>query len=287
MRSSQLSRVSAMAAFEQFRQDAVYAARTLKQSPGFAVIASLTLFLGIGCTTALFSVLNAVLLRSLPYHEPSRLVHVLGDDPSDSRSGVSWRAFEVWKSENGPFSQIAAYYRNTGFSRVTFGGTDEPESMQAGFATASFFTTMGMSPSLGRVFDDAEEHQRVPVAVLSASLWARRFGFDPRVIGRTVDIDGRAFTVIGVMPREFQFPARDTQLWVPITTNRFWGDQPLRDGVHTRGYYMRWNVVADCDQPSTSLQRANTWNGSNTGWQIRIQTGTWVLESKSFRSVSN
>ena len=117
-----------MAAFEQFRQDAVYAARTLKQSPGFAAIAFITLVLGIGYTTALFSVLNAVLLRPLPYQEPDRLVHVLGDDPRDSRSGVSWRAFEVWESESGPFSQIAAYYRNTGWSRVTFGGTDEPES---------------------------------------------------------------------------------------------------------------------------------------------------------------
>ncbi len=102
---------------------------------------------------------------------------------------------------------------------------------------------MGVSPALGRVFDEADEHHRAPVAVLSATLWQRRFGFDPGIIGRPIDIDGRAFTVIGVMPREFQFPARDTHLWLPITTNRFWGDQPLPDGVHARGYYMRWNVV--------------------------------------------
>ncbi|MGH9626984.1 MAG: ABC transporter permease, partial [Bryobacteraceae bacterium] len=201
------------------------------------------MILAIGATTALFSVLNAVLLRSLPYREPDRLVHVLGNDPHDSRSGVSWRAFEVWRSENGPFSQIAAYYRNTGWSRVTIGGTEQPEAVQAGFTTASFFTTMGIFPALGRVFDEAEEHHREPVAVLSAALWQRRFGRDPGMIGRTVEIDGRAFTVIGVMPREFQFPARETQLWLPITTNRSWDDRPLRDGVHTRGYYMRWNVV--------------------------------------------
>jgi putative ABC transport system permease protein len=100
----------------------------LNQSPGFAAIACITLILGIGSTTALFSVLNTVLLRSLPYREPDRLVHVLGDDPRDSRSGVSWRAFEVWRSENSVFSQMAAYYRNTGWSRVTFGGTNDPVS---------------------------------------------------------------------------------------------------------------------------------------------------------------
>jgi predicted permease len=232
-----------MAASEQFQQDLRYAARTLKQSPGFTSITCLTLILGIGATTALFSVLNAVLLRSLPYPEPGRLVHVLADDPHDSRAGVSWRAFEVLKSDKGPFSHAAAYYRNTGWSRVTMGGTDQPESVQAAFATAGFFGVMGTSPIVGRVFNLAEEHGREPLAVLSSALWQRRFAGDPGAIGRTVDIDGRAFTIIGVMPHTFQFPARETQLWLPITTNRFWDDRPLPDGLHTRGYYMRWNIV--------------------------------------------
>lgn len=233
----------AIAFLDPLRQDVVYASRALKRSRGFTAVACLTMVLGIGATTALFSVLHAVLLRSLPYHEADSLVHVLGDDPHDSRSGVSFRVVEDLRSANGLFSRVAVYYRNTGWSRITFGGAGDAESMQAGFTSASFFTTLGVSPSLGRVFDEAEERQRAPVAVLSTALWQRRFGGNPAVIGRTVEIDGRIATVIGIMPPEFRFPARDTQLWLPITTNRFWGDQPVRDGVHTRGFYARWNVV--------------------------------------------
>jgi putative ABC transport system permease protein len=232
-----------MAIIEQFRQDVLYAARSLRQSPGFTAIATITLVLGISATTALFSIVNAVLLRSLPYFEPDRLVHVLSDDPRDSRSGVPWRAFAVMTSQDGPFSGIAAYYRNTGWSRVTIGGTQQPETAQAGFTTEGFFSTLGVLPSLGRVFNEDEVRHREPLAVLSEPLWQRRFNSDPSAIGSMIDIDGRAFTVIGVMPRSFQFPARETQLWLPITTNRYWDDQLARDGVHGRGYYMRWNVV--------------------------------------------
>jgi putative ABC transport system permease protein len=223
--------------------DVRYAIRTLRQSPGFTAIASITLILGIGVTTAIFSVVNAVLLRALPYFEPDRLVHVVADDPRDNQSGVPWRVFEATRSAGGPFSGIAAYYRNTGWSRVTIGGTEQPETAQAGFATASLFSTLGVLPSLGRVFNEDEVQKRELLAVLSESLWQRRFHSDPSAIGRMIDIDGRAFTVIGVMPRSFQFPARETQIWLPITTNRYWDDELSRDGVHGRGYYMRWNIA--------------------------------------------
>jgi len=93
------------------------------------------------------------------------------------------------------------------------------------------------------VFDEAEERRREPVAVLSGALWERYFGGEAAVLGKTIAVDGQAFTIIGVMPRAFQFPARDTMLWLPITTNRYWLDRPPRDSLHARGYYMRWNVV--------------------------------------------
>jgi putative ABC transport system permease protein len=223
--------------------DVRYAIRTLRQSPGFTATASITLLLGIWATTAIFSVVNAVLLRSLPYFKPDRLVHVVSDDPRDSRSGVPWRVFEATKSANGPFSDIAAYYRNTGWSRVTIGGTEQPETAQAGFATASLFSTLGVLPSLGRVFTADEVQKRELLAIVSESLWQRRFHSDLSAIGRMINIDSRAFTVIGVMPRSFQFPARETQIWLPITTNRYWDDELSRDGVHGRGYYMRWNIA--------------------------------------------
>jgi putative ABC transport system permease protein len=241
-----------MAVFEQLGQDVQYASRTLRQSPGFTAVASITLVLGIGATTAVFSVVNAVLLRSLAYREPGSLVHIVSDDPRDPRSGVPWRAFEVMESGKGPFSEVAAYYRNTGWSRVTIGGTEQPETAQAGFTTSTFFSTLGVSPSLGRVFNDREERHREPVAVLSESLWRRRFQSDPFAVGRMIDIDGRAFTVIGAMPRSFQFPAHDTQIWLPITTNRYWDDQPPRDDAHSLGFYMRWNAVARLRSDATA-----------------------------------
>lgn len=225
------------------RQDLRYALRMLRKSPGFTAVACVTLVLGIGATTAVFSVVHAVLLRPLPYAAPDRLVHVLANDPQDTRAGVSYRSFEVWRSQNRTFADLAVYYRNSGWSRVMLSGAIEPQSVQAGFTSANFFSLMGVPPILGRVFDAAEERRRAPVAVLSRALWERYFGAESGALGRTIEVDGRAFTIIGVMPRQFQFPARETMLWLPITTNRYWLDRPQPDSLHARGYYMRWNVV--------------------------------------------
>src|SRR5579862_7387974 len=226
------------------KQDLRYSFRTMAKAPGFTGVALLTLVLGIGATTAIFSVVNAVLLRPLPYREVKSLVHVLANDPQDARAGVSYRTYETWRSQNRSFVEMAVYYRNSGWSRVTIGGTVEPQSLQASFSSANFFTVMGVATILGRTFDESEERRREPVAVLSNALWARRFGRDRNVVGKTIEVDGRAFTIIGVMPGEFQFPARDTQMWLPITTNRYWLEGPQRNGIHTLGNYMRWNVVA-------------------------------------------
>ena len=225
------------------RQDLTYAFRLLRNSPGFTAAALFTLLLGIGATTAVFSVVNAVLLRPLPYAHSNRLVHVLADDPQDARAGVSYRSFEAWRAHNRTFSDLAVYYRNTGWSRVTVGGALEPRTIQAGFTSANFFAVLGVPPLLGRVFLADEELRREQVVVLSFDMWQRDFGRDPAALGKTIEIDGRAFTIIGIMPREFQFPARETMLWAPITTNRYWLDRPLPDSQHSAGYYMRWNVV--------------------------------------------
>jgi putative ABC transport system permease protein len=151
--------------------------------------------------------------------------------------------FQLWRSQNQTFLDLAVYYRNSGWSRVTIGGSVEPQSGQAGFVSANFFSVLGVSPIIGRVFDEAEETRCAPVAVLSNALWARYFGRDSAALGKTIEVDGRAFTIIGVMPREFQFPAPEMLLWLPITTNRYWLDRPQRDNIHGRGYYMRWNLV--------------------------------------------
>ena len=228
---------------EGLKRDLTYSFRMLAKSPGFTGVVLLTLVLGIGATAAIFSVVNAVLLRPLPYRDSQRLVHVLADDPGDARAGVSYDSFHLLRFQNRTFVDLAVYYRNSGWSRVTIGGNVEPQSGQAGFISANLFSVLGASPVLGRAFDEAEETLRAPVAVLSSMLWERDFGRDPAALGKTIEVDGRAFTIIGVMPRAFHFPAAETLLWLPITTNRYWLDRPQRDDIHTRGYYMRWNLV--------------------------------------------
>jgi len=128
-------------------RDVTYAFRMMRKAPGFTAIAGATLALGIGATTAVFSVVEAVLLRPLPYVAPENLVHVLANDPRDSRAGISYRSFEVWRSRNRSFADLAVYYRNSGWSRVTAGGAIEPQSVQAGFTSANFFSVLGMAQS--------------------------------------------------------------------------------------------------------------------------------------------
>lgn len=114
---------------------------------------------------------------------------------------------------------------------------------------------MGIAPQIGRIFSSEEETQRNRVVILSQGLWNRRFGGAPDVVGRRLQIDGVDFQVIGVMPATFQFPARETQFWAPITTNRNWLDRPAWDNTRSRGFYARWNVVARL-KPDFSLQQA-------------------------------
>lgn len=238
-------------------QDLRYAIRALLKSPGFAFTAMLMLALGIGANTAMFCVTNAVLLRPLPYRDPARLVHVAATDPLDPRAGTSYRSFELWKSLSGSFEELAAHYRNTGWSRVTITGPQDAESVQAGFTTANLFGLLGVSPRLGRVFSASEEHDRSSVAVISSELWRRWYAQQGSAIGGTIVVDGVPYTIIGVMPDTFQFPARETQLWLPISTHRLWTQTLARDSVHTRGYYMRWNVVGRL-RPGVSMQQARS-----------------------------
>ncbi|PYT95493.1 MAG: hypothetical protein DMG38_27030 [Acidobacteria bacterium] len=229
---------------ETLWQDLRFATRTLRKVPGFTVVAVLTLALGIGANTAIFSVIEAVLLRPLPYKDPSRVV-LLPDPQDPNGEGISYRDFESWKSQSRSFEDMAVYYRNSGWSRVTLTGAGEPDSVQGAFVSANFFPLMGISPVLGRAFTREEEARQQRVVVLSYGQWVRRFGASRDVVGKMLPIDGSNSQVIGVMPANFQLPARDSQFWAPITTNRYWGDPQLArvDSTHTRHFYKRWNVV--------------------------------------------
>jgi len=237
--------------------DLRYAFRQLRMNAGFTALAVLTLALGIGGTTAIFSVIYAVLLRPLPFREPGRLVRVFNTSPDNAREPVLLQDFEIWKSQSQSFEAMANYYKNTGISRVTLTGAPEPESVQGGFVSADLLPLLGVSPQMGRAFTPEEVTRREQVVVLSHDLCKRRFGASLDSIGKMLEIDGSKFQVIGVMPATFQFPARETQFWAPITTNRHWLDRFVHDAAsnRNRGFYARWDVVARL-KPGVSLQQA-------------------------------
>ncbi|MDX6462681.1 MAG: putative transport system permease protein [Acidobacteriaceae bacterium] len=240
---------------EVLLQDVSFGLRQLRRSPGHTAVCLLTLCLGIGVNAAIFSVIQAVILRPLPYEDPDRLVHLT--DPQDSvDGGILYKDFESLKSQNRSFVEMSAYYRDSGWSRVELTDSQEPEAVQGAFVSTGFFSVLGKSPILGRVFTTQEESRHERVVILSYSVWRRRFGGSPDVVGQTVRVDGTLSQVIGVMPETFQFPARDSLFWAPITTNRYWGDPAANsnDGQHSRGFYARWQAIGRLKRDRTAQQ---------------------------------
>jgi hypothetical protein len=205
---------SATRLMDTLLQDVRYAFRTLLRSPGFTTVAVLTLALGIGANTAIFSVIDAVLLRALPYHEPDRLLDLSAD--SETRGIPSFPMspgdFADTRAQAKTLSGMAAIAPAT--FNLTGGG--EPVRVEGGGVSASFFDVLGARPVLGRGFrPDEEKEGSEHVAVISQGLWKSRFGGDPRVIGRTVLLDGDRYTVVGVAPAGVRLPER-SQVWVPF-----------------------------------------------------------------------
>ena len=189
------------------RQELRYAARMLLKKPGFTIAAVLTLALGIGGNTAIFSLVNSILLRPLPYREPERLYTIWEFIPKVRDRfpslPVSARHFLEWREQSTFFEQIAIVSP----SSMNLADAGEPERLGAARVSANFFSLVGVDPQLGRAFVEGEDKPEAqPVAVISDSLWRRRFDNDLSVIGRTITIDGKGFTVVGVMPRNFPFP---------------------------------------------------------------------------------
>jgi putative ABC transport system permease protein len=197
-------------------QDLRHATRGLRRSPGFTAVAVLTLGLGIGANTAIFSVVNAVLLRPLPYQEPARLVTVQHHYPSlDLDAPVSVPGFLDYRAQERVFAHAAV---ETGWA-PNLTGTGEPERLPAARVTGEFFTTYGVVPLLGRTLhpDDAEPGHDQHVVVLSNGFWVRHFGAERGVVGRTMLLNGESYQIVGVMPASFRdFFNRRVELWAPI-----------------------------------------------------------------------
>ena len=199
---------------ETFWQDLRFGFRQLLSKPGFAAIATLSLALGIGANTAIFSLVDAVLLRPLPFHDPDRLVVVWEDAAKIGfpRNTPAPANYADWKGQNRVFEDMAAITWR-GFNLTDEG---EPEKVEAQGVTANFFTLLGVKPELGRVFTGEEDQPgRNKVALVSYGLWQRRFGGDPALIGKEILLDGQKHMVIGVMPPGFQFLSKEVSLWVP------------------------------------------------------------------------
>jgi putative ABC transport system permease protein len=199
-------------------QDVGYALRTLRKSPGFTTVAVLTLALGIGATTAMFSVVYGVLLQPLPYGEPNRLVNIWSTAPSRGlpRAFVAMANLYDWRARNRVFEDIGVARAIANVNLI--GQGTEPERLLASPISATLLPLLRASPMLGRGFTDDEDeigHERV--AILSYGLWHRRFGGDPSVVGTSISLSGVPHTVVGVMGRDFAFPSRDYQIWTPLT----------------------------------------------------------------------
>ena len=202
-------------------QDIRYGWRMLARNPGFTAIAVLTLAIGIGASTAIFSVVDTVLLRPLPYREPEKLVLITETLPGMSADeiGVSAGEYQDYRDRNRSFSQVAAY-ESAGFNLT---GAGQPLRVNAAALSASAFPLLGVSPELGRGFTTEEDrYGSGSVVVLSHALWEHQYSRDPNILGQTVKLDEKPFTVIGVMPASFRFPfdgaplSEMADLWVPL-----------------------------------------------------------------------
>ena len=197
----------------ELRHDLRCALRGLRASPGFTAVALLTLAMGIGASTTIFSVANAVLLRPFPYLEPERIVRLYETNPSTETFSVSEPNYLDWQQRVRGLSQLAAF---TG-GNLTLLGDGDPEELSAMAVTPSLFPLLGVRPLIGRVFSEEESKPGAParVVVLSNAMWQTRFGADPQVVGRTLNLNGRPYEVIGVMQPEFVFPG-NPGLWEPL-----------------------------------------------------------------------
>ena len=193
-------------------QDVRYAFRTLRKAPAFSLTVALVLALGIGSTALMFTIVNSVLLKGPPFPEADRLVMLWQDLPQEKRVSFSTREFTVWREQSKLFENFSAM---TG-SGFTITGSGEPELATGQSVTPSFFQTLRVAPALGRVFLESEgKSGQEHVVILSHAFWREKFAMRPNVLGETIVMNGKPYSIVGVMPEDFDFPKRDIKLWVP------------------------------------------------------------------------
>ena len=253
-------------------RDIRYGLRSLLKRPGFTVVALIALALGIGANTAIFSLVNAVLLRPLPFAEPDRLVWMWGNIRSGgNRASVSPLDFLDYRKQNTTFEEFAAAFSVPLALNLT--GSGEPERLTAAGVTGNYFQALGVKPALGRTFRlENESPGRDQVAVLSYGLWQKRFGGDPAIVNKTVTLDGKACEILGVMPKDFNFP-QAAELWFPLNFD-------ISPGMKQRkAHFLRpigklkagvTLAQAQADTDAVARRLEEQYPDTNRGWNLRL-----------------
>ena len=257
---------------EGVARDLRYAGRMFFKNPGFTAVAIIALGLGIGANTAIFSLVNGVLLRPLPFPDAERIIYLEGKNPAAgiTESNISFLDFTDWSQQTDLFASTAAYW--TGEAHLGADGA-EPERLPRAGVTTGFFSVLGVQPVLGRTFvpeDDKGWPQTV--AIISHGLWKRRFGSDPAIVGKQVQMSSMPLTIIGVMPPGFEYPEQ-TQVWVPSAVNL--SDEPRDNRVWSA--IARLNAGVDLKQAQTRLSAINAqldkqFHETNKGWDVSLST---------------
>jgi putative ABC transport system permease protein len=253
-------------------QDLRFGARMLWKQPGFTIIAVMTLALGIGANTAIFGVVNAVLLQPLPFAEPGRLVWVWGNiSNGGNRASVSPLDYLDYRAQNTTFEQFAATFSIPTFVNLT--GSGAPERLESRVVTGNFFQALGVNAALGRTFlPDHEKSGSNQVVVLSHKLWQQRLGGEPSIVGKTLTFDGKKYEVLGVMPPSFKFP-QNAQLWVPMNF------EMAPEMKQRKAHFLRpigrlkpgvTLAQAQADMDAIARQLEAQYPESNTGWNLRM-----------------
>ena len=248
-----------------FFHDLRYAIRLQRKNPGFTIVAVIALALGIGANTAIFSVVNTVLLQPLPYKDPERLVMVWEEAtkhgyPTDTPTAAN---FVDWRDQNQVFEGMAAM-DETSFNLT---GSGDPERLEGRRVSTSLFPLLGVEPQVGRVFTAAEDQPGSErVVLLSYGLWQRRFGGDAGIVGKTLTLNGASYTVVGVMPARFQFPTADDEAWVPIA---FTQEEAANRGRHYLEVLARLkpgvtHAQAQADMSTIATRLQQQYPASNT-----------------------
>ena len=257
---------------ETLLQDIRYGCRMLAKSSGFTAVAVLTLAIGIGANTAIFSVINAAMFHALPYRDPDRLVHLWETRPEHefTQMEASRPNLLEWQASNHVFSGLAGY---TGMN-FSLTGRGTPQRIYGARVSSNFFDVLGVTPAIGRAFrPDEDRSGGERIALLSYGLWGSHFGGDPQTIGQILTLNGEAYTVVGILPREFQFAKRgQAQVWVPLNPNP--GESARRSfhWVNVIGRLRPDVTVAQAQAEMTRLAQrlAAEYPDTNTGGGVRV-----------------